>query len=211
MPPVGSPVRFTVRYNQRDANQPANFTYSNFGPKWTCDWISYITDNPSNATANARYYARGGGARTFTGANPTSQTFAFQQYDQTLLRRLGPASYEMTSPDGSKMVFGQPDGSFQISGAPTVTFDNVSLQLGELFKKTIGPVLNDIAKTLAPVQQVIDTLTAPIPVISDLVGHSASLVDLGHPVGLVDVDVALRQAFEDVFGASRAGLPETMA
>jgi lipoyl(octanoyl) transferase len=38
-----------------------------------------------------------------------------------------------------------------------------------------------------------------------------SLVDLGHPVGLVDVDVALRQAFEDVFGASRAGLPETMA
>jgi lipoyl(octanoyl) transferase len=38
-----------------------------------------------------------------------------------------------------------------------------------------------------------------------------SLVDLGHPVGFVDVDVALRQAFEDVFGASRAGLPETMA
>jgi lipoyl(octanoyl) transferase len=36
-----------------------------------------------------------------------------------------------------------------------------------------------------------------------------SLVDLGHPVTLTDVDVALRQAFEDVFGASKAGLPET--
>ena len=37
-----------------------------------------------------------------------------------------------------------------------------------------------------------------------------SLVDLGHPVGLADVDIALRQAFEDVFGASKAGLPETV-
>jgi lipoyl(octanoyl) transferase len=37
-----------------------------------------------------------------------------------------------------------------------------------------------------------------------------SLVDLGHPVTLTDVDVALRQAFEDVFGASKAPLPETV-
>jgi lipoyl(octanoyl) transferase len=37
-----------------------------------------------------------------------------------------------------------------------------------------------------------------------------SLVDLGHPVTLMDVDIALRQAFEDVFGASKAGLPETV-
>jgi lipoyl(octanoyl) transferase len=34
-----------------------------------------------------------------------------------------------------------------------------------------------------------------------------SLVDLGHPVGLSDVDVALKLAFEDVFGPieARAG------
>ena len=38
-----------------------------------------------------------------------------------------------------------------------------------------------------------------------------SLVDLGHPVTLTDVDIALRQAFEDVFGASTAPLPETVA
>ena len=38
-----------------------------------------------------------------------------------------------------------------------------------------------------------------------------SLVDLGHPLTLNDVDVALRQAFEEVFGASKAGLPETVA
>ena len=37
-----------------------------------------------------------------------------------------------------------------------------------------------------------------------------SLVDLGHPAALTDVDLALRQAFEDVFGASNAALPETV-
>ena len=38
-----------------------------------------------------------------------------------------------------------------------------------------------------------------------------SLVDLGLPVTLADVDVALRQAFEEVFGSSELRLPETMA
>jgi lipoyl(octanoyl) transferase len=35
-----------------------------------------------------------------------------------------------------------------------------------------------------------------------------SLVDLGLPVTMEDVDVALRRAFEDVFGATSARLPE---
>jgi lipoyl(octanoyl) transferase len=35
-----------------------------------------------------------------------------------------------------------------------------------------------------------------------------SLVDLGHPVTAVDVDIALRQAFEEVFGAVKQPLPE---
>ncbi len=38
-----------------------------------------------------------------------------------------------------------------------------------------------------------------------------SLVDLGHPVGLADVDIALRRAFEEVFGATEARVPEAMA
>ena len=37
-----------------------------------------------------------------------------------------------------------------------------------------------------------------------------SLVDLGHPLTTVDVDVALRQAFEELFGAVKHALPEAM-
>jgi lipoyl(octanoyl) transferase len=36
-----------------------------------------------------------------------------------------------------------------------------------------------------------------------------SLVDLGHIVTMTDVDIALRQAFEPIFGSTKARLPET--
>jgi lipoyl(octanoyl) transferase len=38
-----------------------------------------------------------------------------------------------------------------------------------------------------------------------------SLVDLGLPVTMEDVDVALRQAFEEVFGATKVRLPEAIS
>ncbi len=112
-PPVGPDVRFTVRYNHRDAFQPSTFTYANFGPKWTCDWISYITDNPQSASADVNHYVQGGGTRTYTGFNTDTQTFAYQQYDQTRLTRIAtsPISYEMLAGDGSKLIFSQSDGS----------------------------------------------------------------------------------------------------
>ena len=36
-----------------------------------------------------------------------------------------------------------------------------------------------------------------------------SLLDLGRPVTMMDVDIALRQAFEEIFGPTQARLPET--
>ncbi len=110
-PPVGPSVEFTVTYNHRETFQPANFSYSNFGPKWTCDWISYITDHPQSLSADVDYYIMGGGTRTFTGFTTNTQTFAFEQFDQTRLTRTGTNSYEMLSPDGSKKIFGQSNGS----------------------------------------------------------------------------------------------------
>ncbi len=110
-PPLGPAVDFTVRYNQRDAFQPSTFTYSNFGPKWTFDWLSYITDNPLSPSADVNYYVMGGGTRTFTGFNPDTQTFVYQQFDQTRLTRTSATSYEMISRDGSKKIFSQSDGA----------------------------------------------------------------------------------------------------
>ena len=111
-PPVGPAVRFTVRYNQRDMQLGApSFTYSNFGSQWTFDWLSYITDNPASPFADVNYYIMGGGIRTFTGFDIDTQTFAFQQRDQTKLTRTSPGTYEMLSPDGSRKIFSQSDGA----------------------------------------------------------------------------------------------------
>ena len=110
-PPVGPAVNFKVSYNHRDGFQPGNFSYANLGPKWTCEWVSYITDNPQSSLADVNYYVRGGGNRLFNGFNTNTQTFAYQQYDQTQLKRLGSAHYEMVGRDGSKLVFAQSDGS----------------------------------------------------------------------------------------------------
>jgi len=108
-PPFGPAVRFMVRYNQREANQPANFNYSNLGSKWTFDWLSYITEDPSKP--DVTYYIMRGGTRTFTGFDSGTKTYAFQQLDQTKLTRKPDNSYEMLSRDGSKKVFSHADGT----------------------------------------------------------------------------------------------------
>jgi RHS repeat-associated protein len=110
-PPVGPEVRFTVRYNQREAFQPATFMYANLGPKWTCDWVSYINDNPQSPSANVNHFMPGGGTRTFTGFDTNTQRFAPQQYEQSRLTRTGPESYELLARDGSKMIFSRSDGA----------------------------------------------------------------------------------------------------
>jgi YD repeat-containing protein len=105
-PPVGPAVRFTVRYNHRDYLQQPSAINRIFGPSWTHDWNGYIKDNPGSPSAAVKYYVGGGGARTFTGFNIGTQTFASQQFEQTLLKRTGANSYEMTFRDGSKKIFG---------------------------------------------------------------------------------------------------------
>ena len=111
-PPVGPAIRFIIRYNQRDNQFQSTFNYSNFGPKWTFDWLAYILDDPSNPVANVTYYMMGGGNRTFTGFNLDTQAFAFQLLDQTKLVR--PSSYEMTFRDGMRLVFGHSDGGLPL-------------------------------------------------------------------------------------------------
>jgi len=135
-PPLGPPVRFTFRYNSRDIyaadrtfggcywnglwntgiydsvnDMPDTSVFVSPITRMTHDWISYLIDSPQSPLANVKWVAGGGGARTFTGFNTNSQTFAPNQYDQTLLKRTGTDSYELVWPDGSKTIFSQPDGS----------------------------------------------------------------------------------------------------
>ena len=44
-PPFGPPIALTMDYSHRDAQEPVVFSYTNFGNKWTTNWLSYVTDS----------------------------------------------------------------------------------------------------------------------------------------------------------------------
>ena len=110
-PPRGPAINFTVTYNQRDAKQSQTFNYSNLGPKWTFNWLSYATDDPSNPSANAVVNVAGGGAETYSGFDSGSQSYPPDPQSHAVLVRTSPAAYEKRFPDGSKQVFDLTDGS----------------------------------------------------------------------------------------------------
>ena len=110
-PPRGPAVRFHVTYNQREANQPTTFTYSNVGKKWTFDWLSYVEDDPGNPNANVKVYTRGGGAEPFKNFDTNTQTYAVQQKTQSRLVRTSTNAYERIYPNGAKEIFNLSNGS----------------------------------------------------------------------------------------------------
>lgn len=67
-------------------------------------------------------------------------------------------------------------------GAPTIEFKEVAIDAGGFLSNLLGPVLKKVKSVTGPLQPVIDTLYAPIPVLSDLSrmagGGDVSLITL---------------------------------
>jgi RHS repeat-associated protein len=106
-PPVGPSMQFTLTYNQRDIGQTGTLNYSNFGALWTHGWFSYVRQNSGSADV----FMRGGGTRTVTGFNSSTQAYAPEQTSRAVLVKTSTTSFEQRYPDGSKDVFAKPDGS----------------------------------------------------------------------------------------------------
>lgn len=107
-PPRGPAMNFTVTYNQRESQQPAVFGYSNLGPKWTFNWLSYVSDDPNGYLPQRTVYLQGGGSESHAfvpGQDATShpQSHAFL-YASGL-------NYFRYLPDGSQQTFGVQDGA----------------------------------------------------------------------------------------------------
>ena len=113
-----------------------------------------------------------------------------------------------------------PDASF--GSKPTVSFTNVKLNAGEFFSRFAKPILDNVQKVLGPIQPVIDILTAPLPVLSDIKAarnvldfdHSGSvtLLDLVHlfnPNAKLDFITALGKTI-DLINAIPTGIPNLM-
>ena len=68
----------------------------------------------------------------------------------------------------------------------TLGFRDVSIDMGSFINDFLGPFVGKVAEVTEPLQPIIDVITAPIPVISELSGQPVSLVDLAGMTGYVD-------------------------
>src|SRR5205085_8917560 len=110
-PPRGPAINFMVSYNQREVRQPQTFKYSNLGPKWTFNWLSYVTDDPNNPSADVAVFLATGGSRTYSGFDAQTQSYPPDAFTHAALVRTSPTTYERRFPDGSKHVFALSDAS----------------------------------------------------------------------------------------------------
>lgn len=68
-------------------------------------------------------------------------------------------------------------GLSQWGSKPTVSFGDVSVDLGSFFDKVVKPVFQQINDVLAPVQPVLDLLSTEVPGVSELLGRPVTLAD----------------------------------
>jgi RHS repeat-associated protein len=107
-PTRGPAINFQVTYNQRDPYSQVAPNYSNLGSKWTFNWFTYISDSGVNGTrTSVQRYASGGGLVTYSSPDSTG-TYSSDRDGNVLQYIAASDTYEMTLPDGSKEVFGQP-------------------------------------------------------------------------------------------------------
>lgn len=113
LPPIGPAPTVQLSYNQREDSQPAVFGFFNVGPKWTINWLSYITDDPVHPGLNVSRFMAGGGAYFYQGYQATTGLFSPQSNDGSILALASqsPISYRHQLGDGSVEVYGQTDGA----------------------------------------------------------------------------------------------------
>ena len=112
-PPIGPAVRSIIAYSQREDNQPQNFNFFNVGQKWTLNWLSYVTDDPTLPGASVSRYMRGGSAFYYEGFDSNTGRFKAQDTDGAVLILISqsPVVYELQLPNGSVETYAQSDGS----------------------------------------------------------------------------------------------------
>jgi hypothetical protein len=79
------------------------FGFFNVSPKWTLNWLTYVTDDPTNPGANVTRYLSGGGAYYYSGYQSGTGAFAAQNDDGSILvlASQSPITYQRRLADGS--------------------------------------------------------------------------------------------------------------
>ncbi len=109
-PPLGPDIEVLLAYCDKEAMQPAVFTSTNFGSKWTCGWISCVIDSAAvtNGTQTVEVYQSGGGSYQYA---LTAGTSPAQAYTGGILKQTAPTRYELALAHGERLIYAQSDGA----------------------------------------------------------------------------------------------------
>jgi RHS repeat-associated protein len=115
-PAIGPSAKVKISYNQREADQPAAFSYFNVSPNWTTNWLRFIQDDPNHFGASVMRYRADGSAWFESGFNSTTGAFAPEESDASVLVRTAanPVAYTRYLKDGSVEFYSQSDGSTSV-------------------------------------------------------------------------------------------------
>lgn len=69
---------------------------------------------------------------------------------------------------------------------PNIDVDNVYLDLGSYISDFLGPVLGKIREFTAPADPILEMVTTPLPILSDLLGEPITFLDLAEAFGYLD-------------------------
>ena len=110
-PPVGPAVYFKFTMSAQDnwMRQFASWWGTTLGENWSCNWNSFIQDDPSNPSANLRVYDQGGWL-TFIEDPAQPGTFRCQfrnpGYITVLTLNGNDVGYTWNLPDGGRKIYG---------------------------------------------------------------------------------------------------------
>jgi len=110
-PPIGPPIYFTFTMSAQDnwMRQFASWWGTTLGENWSCNWNSFVQDDPSNPSGNLRVYDQGG---WLTFIEDPTQTGVFRcefrnpGYFTILTTNNINLGYIWNLPDGSKKIYG---------------------------------------------------------------------------------------------------------
>jgi RHS repeat-associated protein len=136
-PPIGPSASIQLTYNDQEGKQPGIFGFTNLGPDWSINWVSYLTlDGSSNITVNMP----GGGYEVYSKQSNGPTPYIPDIISQAQMVVLGGGGYQRLLPDGSTQNFTLNDGSYWLmtsaadpqGNAVTINWDAVNFRVNSI-------------------------------------------------------------------------------
>jgi len=90
------------------------------------------------------------------------------------------------------------DGDAVVAGIHKIALEHIELDAGSIAEQLLGPLFGEVSDFIEPFMPVVDMLTAPIPILSDLAGEPFTLLDLAAIFGGDDLDPRFIDAVADI-------------